>query len=87
MVKIIVLALLFVVLFGLFRALYFLVSQKGDKHAVAHNLTIRVVASGGILLFLVFAKWMGWHEFNSSPAVSNNQPVQVEQQRDEKTKQ
>ena len=78
-VKAIVLVLIFIVLFGLFRALYFLVTQKGEKSAVANNLTLRVVASVGILLFLGFARWMGWYEFNSAPGQSSVPSSQVEQ--------
>lgn len=78
-VKVIVLVLVFIVLFGLFRALYFLVTRKGEKSAVANNLTLRVVASAGILIFLGFARWMGWYEFNSAPGQASQPPKQIEQ--------
>ena len=78
MVKAVVLILLFIVLFGLFRALYFLVSGKGDKHAVARNLTLRVAASIGVLVFLGFAKWMGWHEFNGARVQAKAPMVQMQ---------
>jgi len=78
-VKTVVLILLFIVLFGLFRAMYFLVSGKGDKHAVARNLTLRVVASISILVFLGFAKWMGWYEFNGARVQAKAPVVQMEE--------
>jgi hypothetical protein len=78
-VKAIVLLLIFIVLFGLFRALYFLVTQRGEKSSVANNLTLRVLASAGILLFLGFARWMGWYEFNGSPGQVNKPATQIEQ--------
>lgn len=83
-VKATVFAFVFIVLFGLFRALYFLVTQKGDKNAVVRNLAVRVIASGGILLFLGFARWMGWYEFNGSPGQSYQQNTQIEQPHTEK---
>lgn len=78
MVKTVVLILLFIVLFSLFRALYFLVSGKGDKHAVARNLTVRVAASIGVLVVLGFSKWMGWYEFNGARVQAKAPMVQLQ---------
>lgn len=83
-VKAIVLLLIFIVLFGLFRALYFLVTRRGKKAAVADNLMLRVLASAGILLFLGFARWMGWYEFNAAPGQASKPATQVEQPQPDK---
>ncbi len=64
--NIIIIGLIIVVLFCLFRALYILVSKKGEQKGdgVANFLTLRVTFSGILIAFLVLANHMGWIHFH-----------------------
>lgn len=90
MVKAVVIVLLLVVLFGLFRALYFLVTNKGDKEALVRSLGLRVAASALILVFLLIAMAAGWiqpHGVNPNKrVVQPNQPEVLEERAAEKEK-
>ena len=57
--KILIVVMLFLVAFSLFRALYFLVINNGDKSAVVKALGWRVACSVVLLLLLVVASAAG----------------------------
>lgn len=66
--KLIVIGLIVIVLFCLFRALYFMVSKKGkakSKDGVANFLTLRVTFSALLIGFLILSNYMGWIEFHA----------------------
>lgn len=65
-VNIIIISLAVIVVFCLFRALYFMVSSKGQKKegGVANFLLLRVIFSAILIGFLVVANYVGWIEFH-----------------------
>lgn len=52
-VKILVLAVILIIVYNLFRALYFMVKGQGDSKAMARSLTYRVAFSVGLFLLLI----------------------------------
>lgn len=56
-VKILILSIILVIVYNLFRALYFMVRGQGDSKAMARSLTYRVVFSVAlfVLLIILFA--------------------------------
>jgi len=64
--KVFIILLILIVVFCLFRALYHMVSSKGQKQAdgVANFLTLRVMFSAALIGFLVLANYNGWIEFH-----------------------
>jgi hypothetical protein len=61
-----IILLILIVVFCLFRALYHMVSAKGQKQAegVANFLTLRVTFSAVLIGFLVLANYNGWIKFH-----------------------
>jgi len=60
--KLLIVAVLFFIIFTLFRALWALVRGAGDKVVVVRTLTIRVALSVGLFIALLFSAKMGWIE-------------------------
>ncbi|MFT7235308.1 MAG: branched-subunit amino acid transport protein AzlD [Methylophagaceae bacterium] len=86
--KIFIVVLIFIVLFCLFRALYFMVTAKGKEQAdgVANFLTLRVTFSAVLIGFLVLANYQGWIKFHG-PHQDPRLIHQIEQnQAEDKTK-
>jgi branched-subunit amino acid transport protein AzlD len=78
--KLFIVILLVIVVFCLFRALYFMVSAKGKQQAdgVANFLTLRVTFSAVLIAFLVLANYNGWITFHG-PHQDPRQVQQIEQ--------
>ena len=55
-----VIAVLVAIIAVLFLALYYLYRDRGRGTRMVTALTIRVALSVGLVLFLLFAYWMGW---------------------------
>lgn len=66
MVNVVIISLAAIVVFCLFRALYFMVTSKGQKQGggVAHFLLLRVTFSAILIGFLVVANYVGWIKFH-----------------------
>ena len=66
MVNAVIIGLGLIVLFCLFRALYFMVTSKGQEQGdgVANFLLLRVTFSAILIAFLVVANYVGWIEFH-----------------------
>ena len=82
MVNTIIIVLGLVVLFCLFRALYFMVTLKGPKQGegVANFLMLRVTFSAILIGFIVIANYAGWIELHGpyqdprlAPSIEKNQ--------------
>ncbi len=59
--------LLFVVLFNLGQALYFMMTDKADSKRTVWALTRRIGLSVLLILMVMFGIWMGWlhpHDIN-----------------------
>ncbi len=56
-VKILVLSVILIIVYNLFRALYFMIKGQGNSKAMARSLTYRVAFSVGlfVLLIILFA--------------------------------
>ncbi|HEY9134194.1 MAG TPA: DUF2909 domain-containing protein [Pseudomonadales bacterium] len=56
-VKILVLSVILIIVYNLFRALYFMIKGQGNSRAMARSLTYRVAFSVGlfVLLIILFA--------------------------------
>lgn len=66
MVNVIIISLAVIIVFCLFRALYFMVTTKGKKQGdgVANFLLLRVTFSAILIGFLVVANYVGWIHFH-----------------------
>ncbi len=52
-VKILILSIILIIVYNLFRALFFMVRGQGDSKAMARSLTYRVVFSVALFLLLI----------------------------------
>ena len=86
MVNTIIIVLGLVVLFCLFRALYFMVTLKGPKQGegVANFLMLRVTFSAILIGFIVVANYAGWIELHGpyqdprlAPSIEKNQKEKI----------
>jgi len=59
-IKIIVIGCLVAIVISLATGLFHLVSDKGESKRMVRALTVRVVLSVSLFLFLLFAWWQGW---------------------------
>jgi|TARA_B110000908_G_C9981188_1_gene325570 hypothetical protein len=82
LVNAIIIGLGLIVLFCLFRALYFMVTLKGPKQGegVANFLMLRVTFSAILIGFIVVANYAGWIELHGpyqdprlAPSIEQNQ--------------
>lgn len=58
--KIIAFVLFLIVVFNLFRGLYYLVKENGQSKKTVRSLTYRVTFSVALIIFLLFSAAMGW---------------------------
>ena len=86
MVNTIIIVLGLIVLFCLFRALYFMVTLKGRKQGegVANFLMLRVTFSAILIGFIVVANYAGWIELHGpyqdprlAPSIEKNQKEKI----------
>jgi len=84
-VNTIIIVLGLVVLFCLFRALYFMVTLKGPKQGegVANFLMLRVTFSAILIGFIVVANYAGWIELHG-PYQDPRFATSIEQNQKEK---
>jgi len=59
-IKIVVIVCLAGIVISLGTGLFHLVSDKGESKRMVRALTVRVVLSVGLFLFLLLAWWQGW---------------------------
>ena len=85
MVNAVIIGLGLIVLFCLFRALYFMVTSKDQKQGdgVANFLMLRVTFSAILIAFLVVANYVGWIEFHGP--YQDPRLVQTEQSQQEQS--
>jgi succinate dehydrogenase hydrophobic anchor subunit len=58
--KTVIIVLLLAILASLFSGMAFLVRDPSDKRRVARALTVRIVLSVALIVFLVVGFFMGW---------------------------
>lgn len=59
-IKIVIIVCLVGIVISLGTGLFHLVSDKGESKRMVRALTVRVVLSVGLFLFLLLAWWQGW---------------------------
>jgi len=69
-VKILIIALMLAILFSLFRALYFLVTEEKDSKRTAISLSWRIGLSVALFVLIVTSILMGWVEPHGLPTVN-----------------
>ncbi|MBV1908624.1 MAG: twin transmembrane helix small protein [Kangiellaceae bacterium] len=68
-VKILIIAAMLAILFSLFRALYFLVTEQQDSRKTAKSLSWRIGLSIALFILIVTGILMGWIEPHGLPTV------------------
>ena len=59
-VKVVIIVCLLGIVASLATGMFHLVSDKGESKRMVRALTVRVVLSVGLFLFLLVAWWQGW---------------------------
>lgn len=75
--KYIIVAILFLVIFALFKGLFSLVTDKGKTNRTVNALTWRVGLSIALIAFILISHKAGWIKPNKSPFSYTNQAEAV----------
>jgi ABC-type antimicrobial peptide transport system permease subunit len=72
LIKIIIVGVMLAIVFSLFRALYFLTTEKNDSKKMVNMLSWRIGLSIFLFIILMLAIAMGWIEPGGLPIVDSN---------------
>ncbi len=72
LIKILIVLVMIAILFSLFRALYFLVTDGSGSKRTVNNLSWRIGLSIALFVFIVAGIFMGWIEPHGLPDVKPN---------------